>query len=64
MNQILIVDDEKDMRRVLSNILKEDGYTVYEAGDSGQALNFLTRESPPDLFLLDLKMPGEMDGIE
>lgn len=64
MNQILIVDDEKDMRRVLSNILKEDGYTVYEAGDSGQALNFLTRESPPDLFLLDLRMPGEMDGIE
>jgi DNA-binding NtrC family response regulator len=64
MNQILIVDDEKDMRRVLSNILKEDGYTVYEAGDSRQALNFLTRESPPDLFLLDLKMPGEMDGIE
>ncbi len=64
MNKILVVDDEKDMRWLLSNFLKEDGYTIYEAEDCGHALNFLKKDSPPDLILLDLRMPGEMDGID
>jgi len=64
MNKILIVDDEKDMRWLLSNFLKEDGYTIYEAEDCRHALNFLKKDSPPDLILLDLRMPGEMDGID
>ncbi len=64
MNKILIVDDEKDMRWLLSNFLKEDGYTVDESEDCGDALSFLKKNSPPDLILLDLKMPGEMDGID
>ncbi|MDI6761721.1 MAG: sigma-54 dependent transcriptional regulator [Thermodesulfobacteriota bacterium] len=64
MNRILVVDDEKDMRWLLSNILKEDGYTIYEAEDCGHALNFLKKDSPPDLILLDLRIPGEMDGID
>ncbi|MBM4351679.1 MAG: sigma-54-dependent Fis family transcriptional regulator [Deltaproteobacteria bacterium] len=64
MNRILVVDDEKDMRWLLSNILKEDGYTIYEAEDCGRALNFLKKDSPPDLILLDLRIPGEMDGID
>ncbi len=64
MNKILVVDDERDMRWVLSNFLKEDGYTIYEAEDCGHALNFLKKDSPPDLILLDLRIPGEMDGID
>jgi DNA-binding NtrC family response regulator len=64
MNRILIVDDEKDMRWLLSNFLKEDGYTIDEAEDCRHALNFLKKDSPPDLILLDLRMPGEMDGID
>jgi DNA-binding NtrC family response regulator len=64
MNKILVVDDEKDMRWLLSNFLKEDGYTIYEAEDCGHALNFLKKDSPPDLILLDLRIPGEMDGID
>jgi DNA-binding NtrC family response regulator len=63
MSKILIVDDEKDMRWLLSNLLKDDGYTVYEAEDCLQALNFLKKPSPPDMILLDLIIPGEMDGI-
>ncbi|MEW6375311.1 MAG: sigma-54 dependent transcriptional regulator [Thermodesulfobacteriota bacterium] len=63
MNRILVVDDEKDMRWLLSNILKEDGYTVYEAEDCGHALNFFKKNLTPDLILLDLRIPGEMDGI-
>ena len=64
MNKILIVDDEKDMRWLLSNILKEDGYTIYEAKDCEYALNFFRKNSPPDLILLDLKIPGGMDGVD
>ena len=64
MNRILIVDDEKDMRWLLSNFLKEDGYTVDEAEDCGDALDFFKNNSPPDLVLLDLRMPGEMNGID
>jgi DNA-binding NtrC family response regulator len=63
MNRILIVDDEKDMRWLLSNFLKEDGYTIYEAEDCRTAFNFLRKNSPPDLILLDLWMPGGTDGI-
>jgi DNA-binding NtrC family response regulator len=58
------VDDEKDMRWLLSNFLKEDGYTVDEAEDYGDALDFFKNNFPPDLVLLDLRMPGEMDGID
>jgi DNA-binding NtrC family response regulator len=64
MNKILIVDDEKDMRWLLSNLLKGDGYIVEEAEDCGDALDFFKRNSPPDLILLDLRMPGQMDGID
>jgi DNA-binding NtrC family response regulator len=64
MNRILIVDDEMDMRWLLSNFLKEDGYTVDEAEDCGDALDFFKKNSPPDLVLLDLRMPGEMDAID
>ena len=64
MNKILIVDDEKDMRWLLSNLLKGNGYIVDEAEDCGEALDFFKKNSPPDLILLDLRMPGEMDGID
>jgi DNA-binding NtrC family response regulator len=64
MNKILIVDDEKDMRWLLSNFLKENGYAINEAKDCRDALDFLKKNSPPDLILLDLRIPGEMDGID
>jgi DNA-binding NtrC family response regulator len=63
MNRILIVDDEMDMRWLLSGILKEEGYEVREADTGKKALQFF-RKSPPDLVLLDLKIPGGDDGIE
>ena len=64
MNKILIVDDERDMRWILSNLLRGEGYIVNEAEDCGNALDFFKKNSPPDLILLDLRMPGEMDGID
>jgi len=64
VNNILIADDEKDMRWLLSNILKEDGYAVFEAEDCRHALGFLRKNSPPDLVLLDLRIPTETDGMD
>ncbi|MCK4417161.1 MAG: sigma-54-dependent Fis family transcriptional regulator [Candidatus Latescibacteria bacterium] len=61
LKEVLIVDDEKDMRWTLSNVLEKGGYKVSEAEDGAQALTTL-RMSSPDLILLDKKLP-EMDGI-
>ncbi len=63
-HQILIVDDEQDMRWLLSDILKEDGYVVHGVEDCRQALGFLKKNSSPHVILLDVKIPGEMDGID
>lgn len=58
--RILVVDDEADVRQLLSRVLKDSGYDVDTACDGGEALAKLA-ESRPDLMLLDLMMPG-VDG--
>lgn len=60
--RILIVDDEKNSRQALAEILSEDGYNVATAMDGHRAMEEI-REKSPDLVLTDLKMPG-MDGLE
>ncbi len=60
--QILIVDDEPNVRRVLATLLDQAGYATIRAESGTQALD-LVRAQDPDLVLTDLKMP-EMDGIE
>lgn len=59
---ILIVDDEKDIRKFLHQRLKIEGYRCEEAGSADQALDKMQAESV-DLVLLDIKMPGK-SGIE
>ncbi|MBI5772194.1 MAG: sigma-54-dependent Fis family transcriptional regulator [Verrucomicrobia bacterium] len=54
--QILVVDDEPGIRSMLEKILAKAGYAVSEA-DSGAALKNLLGSAPPDLVLLDLKLP-------
>jgi CheY-like chemotaxis protein len=60
---ILVVDDNKDVRDGLCELLACEGYAVREAGDGGEALAELATNGPPDLVLLDLRMPN-MDGYE
>ncbi|RPJ54031.1 MAG: DNA-binding response regulator [Acidobacteria bacterium] len=60
--KILIVDDEPQLRRVISTSLVSNGYTVEQARTGEEALNKL-REQKHDLVLLDLNMPG-MGGLE
>ena len=58
--KILVVDDEPDVLTYLTAVLEDDGATVVQAIDGGQALD-LARKEKPDLITLDLSMPG-LDG--
>ena len=60
--RILVVDDEKSMCDYLSIILEKEGYETLTASNGKEAL-LLLEQSPPDLIIQDIKMPG-MDGIE
>jgi two-component system, NtrC family, response regulator AtoC len=60
--QILVVDDEANLRRVLSAQLARDGYEVHAAGDGEAGLSIL-REHHIDLVITDLRMP-KIDGME
>src|SRR5882724_5553782 len=60
--QILVVDDEANLRRVLTAQLSRDGYEVHSAPD-GEAGLALLREHHIDLVITDLRMP-KMDGME
>lgn len=62
IRRVLLVDDSRLQRRILSASLTRDGYEVLEAETGEQALE-ICRETPPDLILSDLVMPG-MDGLE
>ncbi len=60
-NNILVVDDEIGIRELLSEILKDEGYTV-KVAENAQAARNARREARPDLVLLDIWMP-DTDGI-
>ena len=62
MFHILVVDDDKHTRMLLSAILKNANYTVTAAADGREALKVLSREHI-DLVVLDIMMP-QMDGYE
>ena len=59
---ILIVEDEPKMLRLLELNLREEGYTTYSASNAETALNLL-RQEKVDLVVTDLRLPG-MDGLE
>jgi two-component system nitrogen regulation response regulator NtrX len=58
---ILVVDDEKNIRRMLQMILEGEGYAVAEAESAEQALEVLAAE-PIELGIFDIRLPG-MDGL-
>jgi CheY-like chemotaxis protein len=62
MKKVLIVDDHTDIRRLLSITLGKD-YEIIEAEDGVTALESIRRHRP-QIVLLDVMMPGEMDGLQ
>jgi len=59
--QVLVVDDEANMRKVLSALLRRDGYEVQTSSDGQEALSILA-EHHIDIVITDLKMP-RLDGM-
>ncbi len=59
--KILIADDEPRMRKLISDFLKKEGYTVIEAEDGKQALEIFQSGKNISLVILDVMMPG-LDG--
>jgi len=63
LNKILVVDDDPNIREVLSVLLSSEGYEVEEAENGKIAIEKVYSGDPIDLVVLDIMMP-EMDGVE
>jgi DNA-binding response OmpR family regulator len=62
MHKVLIVDDQSNIRRMI-NIALSDEFSLFEAEDGLTALDIIRREMP-DVVLLDVMLPGDIDGLE
>ena len=62
--EVLVVDDEADIRELVSGVLEDEGYAVRSAGDSTQTLDAI-EERRPSMVLLDVWLQGsKLDGIQ
>lgn len=61
-SKVLVIDDQPGIRRLLVEVLNEEGYNVITAANGYEGVQQV-KEADPDLILMDMKMPG-MDGIE
>lgn len=60
---VLVIDDDPIQRQVISELLSNLGYSVESANSGAAALEQL-RKRPVDLLILDMVIPGDMDGVE
>lgn len=60
---VLVVEDDPVLRYVISEVLREGGLSVVEAGSGDEALAFLRADGGIDLVFSDIEMPGEIDGV-
>ena len=61
--KILVIDDEKNVRRIVGDYLKNEGYEVIEGKDGEDGIEQLIKHKDIGLILLDIRMP-KMDGFE
>ena len=60
--KILVVDDESRMRKLVKDFLARQGYTVLEAADGMEAMDYFYADKDIALIILDVMMPGWMVG--
>jgi len=63
MSKILVVDDEEKVCWAFEQFFKEEGHTTVIASNAQEAIEKLTSETP-ELVIMDVKMPGQMDGLD
>lgn len=63
MKKILIIEDHADIRKLLKMTLEFDDFEIHEAGNGDAGLEAV-RQITPDIVLLDIMMPGSMNGLE
>ncbi|MBA7585385.1 Polar-differentiation response regulator DivK [subsurface metagenome] len=61
--KILVVDDKEDSRILVRKVLGRRGYEVFEAGNGEDAISLAQKEVPA-LILMDVRLPGGIDGLE
>ncbi len=62
---VLLVEDDPMFRELLAEVLETRGYTVWEAGDPGAAIEICSQKNePPALLVTDMIMPGGMTGSD
>ena len=62
--KILIVEDDMIISLVVENMIKKLGHTLVGKAASGDEAIELAKEHAPDIVLMDIRLKGEMDGIE
>ena len=62
--QILVVEDERIIAQNIQNILNNLGHGISGLVSSGKAAIKKVEETQPDLILMDIKLKGEMNGVE
>lgn len=63
MKRVLVVEDQTDIRKLIRMTLEFENYEIHEAGNGICGLR-MASELCPDLVLLDIMMPGALDGLQ
>jgi len=63
VKKILVVDDRAEVRDLLERTLARGSYQIFSAGN-GQEAVALARDEAPDLIVMDIMMPGDLNGTE
>lgn len=63
MKTILVVDDQKEVRELVEVTLRSDGYQIFQATNGKEAVD-IAKTHKPDVVIMDIMMPGDLDGIE
>ena len=63
MKKILVVDDQEEIRSLVEVTLDSENYQIFQAKSGEEAVE-IARSNKPDMIIMDIMMPGDIDGLE